>query len=56
MEQHLGYSKNEPTGKNACNSCTGRFSKSVRSVHSEIALEVPRDRKSSFELLLVKNS
>jgi transposase-like protein len=54
MEEHLGYAKHEPAGKNTGNSRNGKSRKSVRSVHGDIELEVPRDRNGSFEPKLVK--
>jgi transposase-like protein len=54
MESHLGYPKHDPSGKNTGNSRTGKSRKSVRSVHGEIDLEVPRDRNGTFEPQLVK--
>ena len=54
MEQHLGYAKHAPEGKNSGNSRNGKSSKKVRSVHGEIELDIPRDRSGSFEPKLVK--
>ncbi len=54
MESHLGYAKNDPSGKNSGNSRNGKSSKSVRSVHGDIELEVPRDRNSSFDPKLIR--
>lgn len=54
MEQHLGYAKHAPQGKNSGNSRNGTSSKKVRSVHGEIDLDIPRDRNGSFEPRLVK--
>lgn len=54
MEHHLGYPKNSPSGKNTGNSRNGKTAKTVRSVHGELELEIPRDRNSSFEPQLVK--
>ena len=54
MEQHLGYAKHAPEGKNSGNSRNGKSSKKVRSVHGEIDLVIPRDRNGSFEPQLVK--
>ncbi|WP_218313331.1 IS256 family transposase [Alteromonas antoniana] len=54
MEQHLGYAKHAPEGKNSGNSRNGKSSKKVRSVHGEIDLDIPRDRNGSFEPQLVK--
>lgn len=56
MEHHLGYAKHDPAGKKSGNSRNGKTSKTVRSVHGEIELEVPRDRNSTFEPRLVKKS
>lgn len=54
MEMHLGYSKNEPSGRNTGNSRNGKTRKSVRSTDGDIELEVPRDRNGTFEPKLVK--
>ena len=54
MEQHLGYAKHAPEGRNSGNSRNGKSSKKVRSVHGEIDLDIPRDRSGSFEPKLVK--
>jgi len=54
MNEHLGYAKNDPTGKNTGNSRNGKGRKSVRSIHGEMELEVPRDRNGTFEPKLVR--
>ncbi len=54
MEQHLGYAKHAPEGKNSGNSRNGKSTKTVRSVHGEIDLDVPRDRNGTFDPRLVK--
>ena len=54
MEQHLGYAKHAAEGRNSGNSRNGKSSKKVRSVHGEIALDIPRDRSGSFEPKLIK--
>ena len=54
MEQHLGYAKHAPEGRNSGNSRNGKSSKKVRSVHGEIDLDIPRDRSGSFEPKLIK--
>lgn len=54
MDDHLGYSKHHPKGKNTGNSRNGKGNKIVRSVHGEIDLDVPRDRNGTFEPKLVK--
>lgn len=54
MDDHLGYSKYHPKGKNTGNSRNGKGRKTVRSLHGEIDLDVPRDRNGTFEPKLVK--
>lgn len=54
MTAHLGYAKHASDGKNTGNSRNGKSAKTVRSVHGDIALEIPRDRNGSFEPQLVK--
>ncbi len=40
MEQHLGYAKHAPEGRNSGNSRNGKSSKKLRSVHGEIELDI----------------
>lgn len=54
IESHLGYAKHAPSGKRTGNSRNGKTRKSVRSVHGDMELDVPRDRNGSFEPKLVK--
>jgi len=54
MEQHLGYAKHDAKGKNTGNSRNGKTPKSVRSIHGDIEMEIPRDRNGSFEPQLIK--
>lgn len=54
MDQHLGYSKHEVAGRNTGNSRNGKSRKTVRSIHGEIDLDVPRDRNGEFEPQLVR--
>lgn len=54
MAQYLGYPKNSSKGRNTGNSRNGKSQKSVRSVHGDIDVEVPRDRNGTFEPKLVK--
>lgn len=54
MDQHLGYGKHEPSGCNTGNSRNGKSRKTVRSIHGEIDLDVPRDRNGVFKPQLVK--
>jgi putative transposase len=51
MDNHLGYEKHgESTGENTRN---GHGKKKLRNQYGETEIQVPRDRKSSFEPMLV---
>lgn len=54
MDHHLGYPKHDPAGSNTGNSRNGKSRKTVRSVHGEIDLDIPRDRQGQFDPQLVK--
>ena len=54
MNHHLGYAKNEVKGNNTGNSRNGKSKKTVRSIHGDIELDIPRDRNGDFEPKLVK--
>lgn len=54
MEEHLGYAKHEKKGKD--NNRNGTTSKSIRSTYGEIDIEVPRDRNSTFDPMIVKKN
>jgi putative transposase len=54
MTHHLGYEKPSPEGKNTGNSRNGKSSKKIRSKRGQIAIDVPRDRASSFAPQLIK--
>ena len=53
MTHHLGYEKHAPEGKNTGNSRNGKTSKTVKTGNGEIQLDIPRDRMSKFEPMLV---
>jgi len=53
MTHHLGYEKHAPEGKNTGNSRNGKTSKTVKTGNGEIQLDIPRDRGSKFEPMLV---
>lgn len=53
MDSHLGYEKHSPEGTNSGNSRNGKTSKTVKTTLGEVDLEVPRDRNSTFEPVLV---
>jgi len=53
MDSHLGYEKHSPEGINSGNSRNGKTSKKVKTTLGEVELEIPRDRNSSFEPILI---
>src|SRR5579884_3838923 len=54
MEDHLGYAKHAPEGRDKGNSRNGSRSKTVLTEVGEVELDVPRDRDGSFEPQIVK--
>lgn len=54
LEEHLGYSKNDPSGKGSGNSRNGRGKKTIKGDFGEVEIEPPRDRAGSFEPELIK--
>lgn len=54
MEDHLGYAKHAPEGRDRANSRNGTRSKTVLTEVGEVEIEVPRDREGSFEPRIVK--
>ena len=53
MTDHLGYPKHEKRTKDTQNARNGTTKKRVKTETGEMEIEVPRDRDSSFEPLLV---
>src|SRR5256885_14929168 len=49
LDDHLGYEKNDPAGRDGGNSRNGRRGKTVLTEAGPVELSVPRDRDSSFE-------
>jgi hypothetical protein len=54
LDDHLGYGKHDPAGRDGGNSRNGRRGKSVLTEAGPVSIEVPRDREGSFEPRLVK--
>jgi len=54
MDQHLGYSKHDPAGKNSGNSRNGKSRKSIITEQGTVPIEVPRDRNGEYEPQIVK--
>jgi transposase-like protein len=53
MDDHLGYGKHDPAGRNGGNSRNGTRPKTVLTEAGPVEIEVPRDRESSFEPVMV---
>ena len=53
LDDHLGYSKNDPAGRNGGNSRNGYRGKTVLTEAGPVDLSVPRDRDSTFEPKIV---
>ncbi|MDB5024892.1 MAG: transposase [Mucilaginibacter sp.] len=54
LDEHLGYEKHSPEGRNSGNSRNGSSTKKVKSESlGDLALSIPRDRNSSFEPQLI---
>src|ERR1700689_4155726 len=53
LDDHLGYGKHEPTGRDGGNSRNGRRAKTVLTEAGPVEISVPRDRDSSFEPQIV---
>ena len=53
MDDHLGYSKHDPAGRNSGNSRNGHRAKTVITEAGPVEISVPRDRDSSFEPKIV---
>jgi transposase-like protein len=53
MDDHLGYGKHDPAGRDGGNSRNGRRGKTVLTEAGPVDISVPRDRDSSFEPRIV---
>jgi len=54
ITDQLGYTKHSPAGKNSGNSRNGSYHKTVSTDQGALELEIPRDRNSEFEPIVVK--
>jgi transposase-like protein len=54
LDDHLGYGKHDPAGRDGGNSRNGRRGKTLLTEAGPVSVEVPRDREGSFEPRLVK--
>lgn len=53
MDSHLGYEKGSKAEINTGNSRNGSYPKKIQGKHVESVIEVPRDRESEFEPIVV---
>ena len=53
LTHHLGYEKHDPAGHNSGNSRNGTSGKTRKGDFGELEIEVPRDRTSTFEPLIL---
>jgi putative transposase len=53
MDDHLGYSRHAPEGRNSGNSRNGHRAKTVLTETGPVEISVPRDRDSSFDPKIV---
>ena len=53
LDDHLGYGKHQPEGRDGGNSRNGRRAKTVLTGTGPVEISVPRDRDSSFEPKIV---
>ena len=54
MDDHLGYEKNAPEGKNTGNNRNGYTPKTLKGNFGEVEIQTPRDRNSSFEPQIIR--
>jgi putative transposase len=54
MDEHLGYEKHDPVGRNSGNSRNGTRAKTVLTEIGPVEIEVPRDTESTFEPQIVR--
>src|SRR5262252_6955802 len=53
LDDHLGYAKHDPDGRNSGNSRNGHRAKTVLTEAGPVEISVPRDRDASFEPAIV---
>ena len=53
MTEHLGYDKHDPAGKKSGNSRNGNSKKTIKGEFGNLEIEIPRDRNSTFEPIII---
>lgn len=54
LDEHLGYEKHSPSGRNSGNSRNGVSKKHLKTQHGEVEIATPRDRNATFDPQLVR--
>jgi len=54
LEDHLGYAKNDPVGRNGGNSRNGHGRKTIIGEDGEMEISTPRDRDATFQPQIIK--
>ena len=54
MDEHLGYEKHSPDGKNTGNNRNGYSAKMLKGDFGEVEITTPRDRNATFEPQLIR--
>lgn len=54
MDEHLGYEKHSPDGKNTGNNRNGYSTKMLKGDFGEVEITTPRDRNATFEPQLIR--
>jgi len=54
MTDHIGYENNSKSEKDTTNRRNGYTPKNIKTSNGEVQIEVPRDRESEFEPIIVK--
>lgn len=49
LSDHLGYDRYEAKGRNSGNNRNGHYDRKLRTSNGDVEIQVPRDRKGSFE-------
>ena len=55
LDVHLVYQKNSALGINSGNSRNGKYPKKIQTESGESIIDIPHDRNSSFEPIVVPN-
>lgn len=56
LENHLGYPKNGAIPEKTGNSRNGYSQKTVKTSMGDVPIQIPRDRESTFEPQIIKNT